>query len=98
MLQHPSPLLKVNLPGASSVGIGALAKIIAPRFVYHVQVQCFFWVSVLLRLTAPAYRVLLMFTETVSELPGCHLQNCPFGSFLFEGGWGLSAGGEYCSI
>ncbi len=32
-----------------------------------------------------------MFTETVQELPGCPVQNCPSGSFLFQGG--LSAGG-----
>jgi hypothetical protein len=28
-------------------------------------------------------RVLLRYTDTVKELPGCPVQNCPSGSFLF---------------
>ncbi len=31
-------------------------------------------------------RVLLMYTDTVKELPGYPVQNCPCGSFLFWGG------------
>ncbi len=31
-------------------------------------------------------RVLLMYTDTVEELPGYHVQNSPSGSFLFWGG------------
>ncbi len=28
-------------------------------------------------------RILLMYTDTMKELPGCPVQNCPSGSFLF---------------
>jgi hypothetical protein len=33
-------------------------------------------------------RVLLIYTDTVKELTGCAVQNCPSGGFLFEGGGG----------
>ncbi len=53
VLWHPAPLLKVNLPGASSVGIGALAKILAPLLV--VRLPCASSVLFLGVSPAPSY-------------------------------------------